>query len=145
MGMSSRAIFRIVLFLAGSFVVLTGLDNGLGGMRTLGWMGPNDFVVVQDAYVFAVQDNHAKFLGGIWFGVGLTLWAGAWSLERFDQALKLVFSLIFLGGVMRVVSSNPEIFFGPDIVGALAAELIGMPILYLWHRQVLRSSAAAAA
>jgi hypothetical protein len=131
-------VLRVVLFLAGSFVVLTGLDSSLGGMRTLGWLGPNDFVTVKDAYAFAVQDNHSKFLAGVWLGVGFTLWAGARNPERFRQALRLVFALVFLGGMMRLASSNPEIAFGQDVIGSLAAELIGMPILYIWHRHVVR-------
>lgn len=105
-------------------------------MRTLGWLGSNDFVTIMDAQAFAVQDNHAKFLGGLWFGMGLAFWLGAWRPERFAQALRLVFALIFLGGVMRLSSSNPEVAFSADIFGSLTAELIGMPILYLWHRQL---------
>ncbi len=136
MGMSSITAFRGVLVLAGAFIVLTGLNNGLGGMRTLGWLGPNDFLTIVDAQAFAVQDNHAKFLGGLWLGIGLAFWLGAWRPERFSQALRLVFALVFLGGVLRLASSNPEIAFSADIIGSLAAELIGMPILYLWHRQL---------
>ncbi len=143
MGSSSLTVFRVVLVLAGAFVVLTGLDNGLGGMRTLGWLGSNDFVAIVDAEAFAVQNNHAKFLGGLWFGMGLTLWLAAWSPHRFSQALKLVFALIFLGGVMRLASDSPEIAFSADIIGSLAAELIGMPILYLWHRRVLGAEKSA--
>lgn len=140
---ASPALFRAVLLLAGAFVVVLGLDIGLGGITTRGWLGSNDFVAITDAHAFAIQDNHVKFLGGVWLGVGLTLVAGAWRPARFAQVLRLAFALIFFGGVMRLLSDNPEIAFGPDIIGPLAAELVGMPILYLWHRSVVRGEASA--
>lgn len=143
MGISSLTALRTVLVLGGAFVVVTGFDSGLGGMRTLGWLGSNDFVAITDPYAFSVQDNHTKFLGGIWLGVGLTFWVGAWAPQRFRQALQLAFGLIFLGGLMRVASGNPEIVLSADIAGSWAAELIGMPILYFWHRHVVRSDGAA--
>lgn len=144
MNISSHVAFKMVLFLGGAFIIITGLDTGLGGMRTLGWLGSNDFFTITNASAFAIQDNHSKFLGGLWLGVGLTFWAGVLNPARFGQALHIAFGLIFLGGLMRVASGNPEIVLSADIFGSLAAELVGMPILYLWHRQVLRSSAAAA-
>lgn len=133
---SSSAIFRGILFLAGTFIVMTGLNIGLGGMVTLGWQGPNDFVNVTNPHAFALQDSHIRFLGGLWFGLGLMLWAGAWNPVRLATALNLTFVLIFIGGVMRLISSNPGVIFGPDIIGSLAAELIGMPILFFWLSRV---------
>lgn len=133
---ASPIIFRAVLFMAGAFILVLGLDIGLGGITTRGWLGSNDFVAITNAHAYAVQDNHVKFLGGVWLGVGLTLWAGAWSPTQYAQVLRLAFALIFFGGVMRLLSDNPEIAFGPDIIGSLAAELIGMPILYVWHRRL---------
>ena len=40
---ASPIIFRAILFLAGGFVVLLGLDIGLGGITTRGWLGSSDF------------------------------------------------------------------------------------------------------
>ena len=136
---SSSTIFRGTLFLAGAFIVMTGLNIGLGGMVTLGWQGSNDFVAITDPHAFALQDSHIRFLGGLWFGLGLMLWAGAWNPARLATALNLTFALIFIGGVMRLISSKPDVIFGPDIVGSLAAELIGMPILLFWLSRVSRA------
>ncbi len=142
MNVSSHVAFKTVLFLGGAFIVITGLDTGLGGMRTLGWLGPNEFVTITDANAFSVQDNHSKFLGGLWLGVGLTFWAGFLNPVRFGQALHVAFGLIFLGGLMRVASGNPEIILSADIFGSWVAELVGMPILYVWHRHLLRGGAS---
>lgn len=143
MALSSSTLFKTALFLGGAFIVVTGIDTGLGGMRTLGWLGANDFVAISDPYAFSVQDNHTKFLGGLWLGVGLVLWAGAWHPVRFGQALQVAFGLIFLGGLMRVASGNPEIVLSADIMGSWAAELVGMPLLYWWHRSVVRGETSA--
>eukprot|EP00439_Symbiodinium_sp_Y106_P088439 s1_g975.t1 len=143
MGVTSNAAFRTILFLGGAFVIITGIDTGIGGMRTLGWLGSNEFVAITDAYAFSVQDNHSKFLGGLWLGVGLIFWAGAMNPQRFSQALKVAFGLIFLGGLMRVASGNPEIVLTADIIGSWVAELIGMPLLYWWHRQLTSAEKSA--
>jgi Domain of unknown function (DUF4345) len=141
---SSALIFRGVLFLAGAFIVMTGLNIGLGGMLTLGWQGSNEFVAITDLHAYALQDSHIRFLGGLWLGLGLTLWAGSWSPVRLASALNLTFALIFIGGVTRLISSSPEVIFGPDIVGSLAAELIGMPLLYWWLTRGSRAQRSAA-
>ncbi len=139
MSLSSLWVFRIVLFLGGAFIIATGLDSGLGGMRTLGWLGSNDFVAITDPVAFAIQDNHSKFLGGLWLGFGLVLWAGVWNPVRFAQALQVAFGLIFLGGLMRVASGNPEIVLSADVLGSWLAELVGMPLLLLWLKRLLRA------
>lgn len=40
--------------------------------------------------------------------------------------------MIFVGGVSRFSTYEPQILFDPAITGALVAELIGMPILFFW-------------
>jgi hypothetical protein len=132
MARASMLGLRVVLILAGVFTALTGLSLMLGGMLTLAWQGPSAFFAVTNEQAYLVQDSHIRFFGGLWIGVGLLFIVGGLNPLRFQNVLNVVFALILLGGLARFSQLRPDITLGPGVVGSLAAELIGMPILYFW-------------
>jgi hypothetical protein len=123
---------RLALILAGLFTALTGISLMLGGMLTLAWQGPAAFFTVTNQHAYLVQDSHIRFFGGLWIGVGSLFILGAVKPQRLYSTLTVIFVLIFLGGLARFSQLRPDITFGPNIVGSVAAELIGMPMLYFW-------------
>ena len=130
---TTTSIFlKIILFLAGLFIIFTGLNVALGGMLTLGWQDSTKFFEVTSMQPYLVQDSHIRFMGGIWTGIGLLFLVSVSNLQRYQSLLNFSFGLIFLAGLARFSQMNFGILFGPKIVGSLAAELIGMPILYFW-------------
>ncbi len=133
---------RVALVLAGLFTTFTGVNIAFGGIPTLGWQGVSGFFEVTDPGAFLIQDSHVRFLGGVWLGIGLTLMMAPANLRRFQPALNLIFALIFLGGLARLGQLNFAVTFGPDIAGSLAAELIGMPVLYFWLARSQRNRVA---
>ena len=135
--MSNRGLMglRVVLALAGAFIVFTGLNVALGGIPTLGWQGQTAFLEVTDSAAFSAQDSHVRFLGGLWTAVGLLFIVAAWSPSTHRSALFFAYAAIFLGGLARLSQLDFDTLLGPDIVGSLAAELIGMPLLFLWTRR----------
>ena len=137
---TSSIALRTVLVLGGAFIVFTGVNVGFGGMATLGLQGPADFFQVTSQPAYIVQDSHTRFLGGVWLGVGALFLVSVYDLARFRPVLNLAFALIFIGGLMRFTMPRPDILFGPDIAGSLAAELIGMPLLYVWLARATRQS-----
>ena len=136
----SAIALRVVLVLAGAFIVFTGVNVGFGGMLTLGLQGANDFFQVTSEPAYLTQDSHVRFLGGLWLGVGLLFLVSVFDLPRFRPLLNLAFALIFIGGLTRFSMMRPDVLFGPDIAGSLTAELIGMPVLYLWLTRVVDRS-----
>jgi hypothetical protein len=134
---------RVVLVLAGLVIILTGLNIALGGMLTLGWQGQTVFFQVTDQHAYLVQDSHIRFIGGLWLGIGLFFVLASTNLRRFKGGLFLAIALIFLGGLARFSQMNPEITLGPQIVGSLIAELVGMPLLYLWVRATVNGTGGA--
>jgi Domain of unknown function (DUF4345) len=131
---------KVVLALSGAFTLFTGLNRAFGGIRTLGWQGTTDFLQVVSEHAYLIQDNHTRFLGGVWSGVGLLLLLSPLNLRAFRPTLNLVFAIIFLGGLARFTAMRPDVVFGPDIVGSLSAELVGMPLLWLWVSKAVQAS-----
>lgn len=130
--MTKELALRITLSLAGAFIVFTGVNIGLGGMATLGLMGSRDFFAVTDGAAFHVQDSHVRFLGGLWLGVGLIFLASAMRLQALKPTLLVCCTLVFVGGLARFSAMQFDVLFGPRLIGSLAAELLGMPALYIW-------------
>lgn len=132
MANTSLTALRIVLVLAGAIIIFTGINVAFGGMRTLGWQGESSFFEVTNEHAFLVHDSHIRFLGGLWIGIGLLFVLAQSNLPKHRSALNFAFALVFLGGLTRFSQMHFEITFGPEILGSLLAELVGMPLLYFW-------------
>jgi hypothetical protein len=129
---------RVVLILAGIVIIFTGINTAFGGMLTLGWQGQTTFFEITDQHSYLVQDSHIRFLGGLWMGIGLLFIVASSHVERYQSALKFALVLIFLGGLARFSQMQLDITLGKDIVGSLAAELVGMPLLYFWLSRTVK-------
>lgn len=127
-----RASLGTVLVCIGAFILFTGLNIGFGGIASMGWQGSRDFFEISNAAVFAVRDSHVRFVGGVWAALGLLFIAGAFKPVQLRQSLLLACLLIFVGGVVRFCSFQFESLFGPQLIGSLIAEIIGMPVLFIW-------------
>lgn len=129
-------LLRTVLALTGLVIVLLGVNVAFGGMRTLGLQGPTDFFVVSDAVAFQTQDNHVRFLGGVWLATGLVMVAGAVLLNKLQGILVAITVMVFIGGLARLSIMDQDILLSVAIAPSLFAELVLFPLLGIW---VLRS------
>jgi len=125
-------LLRVILILSGLGIMALGLNIGLGGIMTLGWQGTSDFLSITDHQAFAIQDNHIRFIAGVWFAVGVIFAAGAFALERLRSILIALIAMIVVGGFMRLSSANMSVLTSPDILPSLMAELLLFPLLGLW-------------
>jgi hypothetical protein len=132
---------RAALLLAGANTIFTGLNRAFGGIATLGWQGTTDFIQIASEHAYLIQDNHSRFLGGVWTAIGVMIAIGALDPKRFRPVLNFIFALIFAGGLARLTGADPGIVLGPDIAVSFVAELAGMPLLYAWLRSVTRERA----
>lgn len=131
---------RAILVVLGLFNVFLGINVGFGGIETLGWQVQAKFFEVTNEAVFLVRDSHIRFYGGLYVGIGLFLLLSVTDLRKYQSALNLVFVLIFIGGLARFSMLRPDVLFGPDILTSLVAELVLMPVLYVWLANVVKSS-----
>jgi Domain of unknown function (DUF4345) len=138
--LNQSGILRGILVIVGAFIVYVGINVGFGGIPTLGWQVPADFVSVANPAEFAVQDNHVRFLGGFFGAAGLFMLLAATNLRRYQAELRLVFVLMFIGGLARLSALQPAILLDSKIITSFAAEVILMPILFFWLPRALRSA-----
>ena len=123
---------NIVLVLIGGAIIFLGLNIGLGGMRTLGWQSTQDFLAITDVNAFHIQDNHIRFIGGIWFGVGAMFLMGGFALAKMRQTLILLSIFIAVAGLFRISAADTDILFSAAIAPSMVFELIGFPLLAWW-------------
>ena len=124
-------LLKTLLLLSGAAITWLGLNVGLGGMETLGWQGASDFIEVTDPDTFAIQDNHTRFIAGVWTCVGLLFVAGTFELQQMRTVLIALSGMIFVGGLMRLTQGDKTLLVGRDIAPSLVAELILFPLLGL--------------
>lgn len=130
---------RAALVIVGLIIVFLGADVGFGGLRTLGWQGVKPYFTVTQDLVYQVQDSHMRFFGGLFVATGVFVVWAAGHLRQHQSGLKLVFVVVFFGGLARFSQLRPDVVFGPQVVGALGAELLLMPVLYFWLNWVLNT------
>lgn len=122
---------NIVIFVIGMAIIFLGLNVGLGGIRTLGWQGTDEFVAVTNAATFAVQDNHIRFIAGVWFGVGIMFVFGGFWLDKLRPILIALSSMIAVAGLFRL-SAMDSVIFSWAIAPSMIFELVGFPLLAFW-------------
>ncbi len=137
MQFNQASVIRVILVIVGAFIVFVGVNVAFGGIQTLGWQVAQGFVSVTNEPNFLIQDNHVRFLGGVFGAVGVMLLLGATNLGRYQAELRLVFVLIFVGGLARFSSMQPTVIFGAGVVTSLITELVVMPILFFWLPRVV--------
>ena len=112
----------------------TGLADLVLGARVFGPLGV--------AFPAAIMSNPALnsqigFWGAIWFGMTLLLWKCTTDLVKNRDWFFLLCGILFLSGVGRAIAA---IQFGlppAPLSAAMALELIGIPLVVLWHRFLL--------
>lgn len=133
-------VFRTIIVIVGLFSIFIGFNVGFGGIPTLGLQGSADFLTVTNEHAYLVRDSHIRYFGGLHGGVGLFLVLATTDLRKYQSALQLVFVVIFIGGLARFTMLRPSVVFGPDIITSLMAELVLMPVLYLWLPKLVVAS-----
>jgi uncharacterized protein YjeT (DUF2065 family) len=84
----------------------------------------------------ALLDSNLRFFGGVWLGLGLALYWLIPSIERQTVLFRVLWGMIFLGGIGRSLSI---IFLGwPPLpfVGFTALEIIGAPFFMWWQARL---------
>ena len=125
----SKRHLQIATALLGAVPVITGLVGMLGLSDPLyaGLHLPQD----------ATLDSNMRFFGGVWLGLGLSVW---WLVPRIDTQTALfraAWLMIALGGVGRLVSMALVGLPLLPFVGFTALEIVGAPLFVWWQNQLV--------
>jgi Domain of unknown function (DUF4345) len=119
---------QVATGLLGAIPVLTGL---------IGMFGLSDpLYVAAGISANALLDSNLRFFSGVWLGLGIAIY---WLIPRIESQtvlFRVVWGMIFLGGIGRVLSmvflALPPIPF----IGFTVLELIGAPVFIAWQARV---------
>jgi Domain of unknown function (DUF4345) len=93
--------------------------------------------------ITASLDSEFRFASTFWCAVGPVIWSQLRRVDADSPVLPLTMATVFLGGLARsrswAVRGRPHAVF----IGATALELIGMPVVFTWHRHVVNRSRVA--
>jgi len=124
----NRRPLQIVMILLGAIPVITGVITMFG--------------LADPLYASAhlprsvPLDSNLRFFGGIWLGLGLAAWWLVPALEKRATEFRILWGMIFLGGVGRALSM---IFIGmppAPFIGFTALEILGAPLLIAWQHRI---------
>lgn len=132
MEMNKIKLLNSVVVIVGAFIIFLGLNVGLGGIRTLGWQSTRDFVAITDTATFHAQDSHIRFIGGVWFGVGVAFLIGGFAISKFRSTLIILSAMIATAGLFRLSGMDSGVIFSAAIAPSITIELIGFPLLAWW-------------
>jgi hypothetical protein len=121
---------QIVMGLLGIIPVATGL---------LGMMGVHDPVYVAAGVPpIVLLDTNLRFYSGIWVGVGLALWWLIPTIERQTVLFRVLWGMIFIGGIGRLLSMIMLAWPPIPFVAFTAIEIVGAPFFISWQSRVAR-------
>lgn len=128
---------QALLVLIGAAISFLGLDFALGGIHTLGWLVPPDYVTATDPSTFQTQDNHVRFLGGVFVAIGLGYLIGGLWLSTLRQSVIILSLLVACAGLFRLSAMAGAL--SAPVLPSLLLELLAFPALAFW---LWRSNAA---
>jgi hypothetical protein len=112
---------------------LVGIGVGLAGF----WFGiHNPFYEVHDVGAPAMLDTAIRYYSGVWLGVGAV---ALWLVPRIAKeatAFRIVWFVVFLGGIGRVISLATVGYAGPMFLFFTFVEVLGSPAIIWWHSRV---------
>jgi hypothetical protein len=125
--MNKRAL-QITMALLGAIPVITGI------LTMFGMSDP----LYASAHLpsNALLDSNLRFFGGTWLGLGLAVWWLVPAIEKRGSTFRILWAMIFLGGVGRALSM---IFAGlppAPFIGFTILELVGAPLLIAWQYRI---------
>lgn len=129
----NKKVFQTVLAVLGLIPVITGGLSVAFGVNAFSFVGG---LVTPDMASNIVLDSEIRFLGAIWFGIGILVFWIIPSIDRQTSLFRLLMAIIFLGGVGRLLSAflvgiPPTLF-----IAIIVLELVGMPLLVVWQSSI---------
>jgi hypothetical protein len=126
----SKLTLQIIMGLLGIIPVATGL---------LGLLGVEDpFYIAAGVPPIVLLDTNLRFYSGVWLGLGLALYWLIPSIEKQTIAFRVIWAMIFFGGIGRLLSMMLLAWPPAAFVAFIALEIVGAPLFIWWQSRVAR-------
>src|SRR5450756_1023049 len=80
----------------------------------------------------ATLDSNLRFFGGVWLGLGLSLYLLIPNIEKQTLLFRVLWGMIFLGGIGRLASMLFLALPPLPFIGFTVLEIIGAPFFIWW-------------
>jgi Domain of unknown function (DUF4345) len=84
-------------------------------------------------------DSNLRFFAGVWLGLGVALIWTVPTIERQGTLFRVIWGMIFLGGVGRLLSMASLGAPPAPFIGFTVLEIVGAPAFVYWQHRVARS------
>ena len=115
-------LLQMTILIAGLVPVIAGVWGAAGGLHLLD----------------SAQDSHARYLSGLLLGIGLAFWAFTPAIERRGAEIRLLATIVVIGGLMRLVGLLATGHAGTAVTLPLVMELGVTPLIAIWRERVER-------
>jgi hypothetical protein len=85
-----------------------------------------------------VLDSNLRFFGGVWLGLGLSLYLLIPNVEKQTLLFRVLWGMIFLGGIGRLASMFFLALPPLPFIGFTVLEIIGAPFFVWWQARLSR-------
>lgn len=126
-----RRLLQIVLAIVGLVAITFGLTGVLFGTSLSG------------VRLGVTMEGYVRFIKGVLVAVGLIYWSAIPQIEKRGERISLVTFILVLGAAGRLLSVIGHGFPTVGLLISLIGELVIVPLIWLWHRHLVRRSAPA--
>jgi Domain of unknown function (DUF4345) len=127
--MNKRGL-QIAMALLGAIPVLTGI---------IAMFGLSDPLYASAGIPSnATLDSNLRFFGGIWLGVGLSLYLLIPNIEKQTLLFRVLWGMIFLGGIGRLASMLFLALPPLPFIGLIVLEIVGAPFFIWWQARLAK-------
>ena len=132
-GRTSKLALQIVMGLLGIIPIATGF---------LGLLGIEDPpYAAAGVPPIVILDSNLRFYAGVWIGLGLALYWLIPAIESQTVLFRAIWSMIFIGGIGRLLSMAMLAWPPVSFVAFTALEIVGAPLFVLWQSRISKKSA----
>ena len=128
------ALTTLLKFIA-PIPMVVGLTHIALGLQTDVLLGAN---VAAELLSDPVLDSQNRFYGAIFMGYGALIFLCTTNLRQHATLFRILSGGVLLGGLARVVSIVLHGVPSTPVLGLIAIELLGVPLLVWWHSRAVR-------
>jgi hypothetical protein len=124
-----RRLLQIALGIIGVVAITFGLTGVLFGTSLSG------------VRLGVTMEGYVRFIKGVLIAVGLIYWSAIPQIEKRSERISTVTFILMFGAAARLMAVIGHGFPTVGLVISLIGELVIVPLIWLWHRHLVRRSA----